>query len=247
MRCAVFTAIAIYGAATNRESHWYFAVSVLAAIAMFIVAAGWAWLDEYRKAEAEKIRADNLAIKIDEIEQAKPKIKLREPSAIFTESVRQSYGNNMFGDVPFLKANFVNDPPRPYPSAVAKGVLATIDYYDSSDNRHLLSIDGRWADSDQPSALNPLSSRVHLLSTNFGIGQSHSLDIAYLDCKTRECFAWNNDNYNYFLFRCEAHRLSGQTFKAIVRLRGEWVDERFEIYFSVSDGDLIVLPYQAAS
>ena len=49
MSCAAFTAIAIYAAWKQETSHWILDVSIVAAIAMFLVAAGMAWNDE-RKA-----------------------------------------------------------------------------------------------------------------------------------------------------------------------------------------------------
>jgi len=119
----------------------------------------------------------------------RPAIKLKEPGAIYIESVSQNWGDTHFDSVPFLKVRFVNDPAGPYPSAKAVDVRATINYYRSSDNAHLLSIDGRWADSDQPSAISPLASKSHLLPITFGIGEAHSLDIAYRDAQTGQYFA----------------------------------------------------------
>ncbi len=198
------------------------------ALGGFVVACYRAWLteNELRLNALEKLKA---------IAEAKPKIKLREPDPVFFENVSQSYGNKIFNSVPFLKIGFVNDPVGSYPSAKANDVRATIDFHRVADGVHLLSIDGRWADSDQPSAINPLASKSHLLRTTFGIGEAHSLDIAYRDAQNGRYFAWNNDNYRYPFFRYDHHLLNGDEFRVEIRLQGDWVDERFSFRFGTSD------------
>ncbi len=132
---------------------------------------------------------------MDKIQHSRPALKLREPGAIYTETVPQSSGGVLIGVVPFLKVNIINEPENPFPPSVARDIRASISFYDVQSNHHLLTIDGRWADSDQPSNFNPLASKVHLLATDFGIGQWHPFDIAYIH-GSGHCYAWNNDNYN---------------------------------------------------
>jgi hypothetical protein len=202
----------------------YWAVALVG----FLVACYRAWLSE------NELRLDSQQ-KLETIERAKPRIKLREPGAVFLENVSQNYGQAIFSSVPFLKIGFVNDPVGSYPSAKANDVRATIDFYRAVDDVHLLSIDGRWADSDQPSAISPLASKSHLLRTTFGIGEAHSLDIAYRDAQTGRYFAWNNDNYRYPYFRYDHHLLEGNEFRVAIRLQGDWVDERFSFTFSTCE------------
>ena len=176
------------------------------------------------------------SLRIEEIERARPKIKLSGANAVhILPNVLQTYGNVQIGPVPFLLARFVNQPEGPYPSAKANEVRATIRYYRDLDNAHLLTIEGRWSDSDQPSAIDPLRSKSHLLATSFGIGQWHDLDIAYRDAQTGRYFAWNNDNYQYPFFRCEEHVLIGSKFRVEVHLLGEWVDENFSFKFRATE------------
>jgi hypothetical protein len=177
---------------------------------------------------------------LEAIEKAKPRIKLKEPGAIYIESVSQNYGNKIFNSVPFLKVRFMNDPGGPYPSAKANDVRATINYFRLADSAHILSIDGRWAESDQPSAISPLASKSHLLPTTFGIGEAHSLDIAYRDVQTGKYFAWNNDNYRYPFFRYDHHLLEGDRFRVEIRLLGDWVDERFSFSFKATDDGFVL-------
>lgn len=174
--------------------------------------------------------------KLEEIEKAKPKIKLSGPNAVhILPNVTQTYGDTQQGPVPFLLIRFINEPLGPFPSAKANDVRATISYYSESEFKPFLSIDGRWSDSDQPSAVNPLKSKSHLLATTFGIGQKHDLDVAYRDVQTGKYFAWNNDNYSYAFFRCDEHLLIGDRFKVDVHLLGEWVDQHFSFKFRTTD------------
>ncbi len=203
--------------------HWYvwvIGILIIAVIAVFEGGYGQVGL---------------LVSRLEDIEASKPKIKLSEPNAIHLEKVSQNYGDVHFDSVPFLMIQFVNQPGGPYPSAKANDVRATINYYHNPDGVHLLSISGRWSDSDQPSAINPLASKTHLLATTFGIGQAHNLDIAYRDAQTGKYFAWNNDNYEYPFFRCEKHLLEGDNFRVDIHLLGEWVDEHFSFNFRTTE------------
>lgn len=98
-----------------------------------------------------------------------------------------------------------------------------------------LRIDGRWAESDQPTGYSPFQSKSTLLETSFGIGESHTVDIAYISGTDGKCYAWNNDNYgniNQF-FVTPQHLLTGWSYGVRVRLRGEYVDETFKLTFNV--------------
>ena len=195
----------------------------------FILSAIGAWWIEH-KTSSER------AARLEEIERAKPKIKLKQPGAVHAEPTALNFSDRQGSlvasfTVPFLKVRFVNDPDDSYPAAKANGVRAKINYYRNSDNSLLLSIDGRWAESDQPPLYNPAASKAHLLPTTFGHGEEHDLDIAYRDPENGQYYAWNNDNYNYPGFRYDRHRLDGDSFRVEVRLRGDFVDETFSFTF----------------
>ncbi len=183
---------------------------------------------------------NRLAAKLGEIENTKPRIKLKEPGAIYCEPVdhnfRDQQGHIMFSQtVPFLKVRFINDPLSPSPSAIANDVRAKLSYYRCADNACVLSIDGRWAESTQPPALHPLASRSPLLGATFAIGEERSIDVAYRDKRTKRHFAWNNDNYNYDFFICPKHLLEGDCFRVEIRLRGVLIDETFSFTFKTTD------------
>jgi hypothetical protein len=118
----------------------------------------------YRIWGAEHDRAKQAESQLQEIAGGKPKLKLR---AVYSERVYQHFrdaaGNILHQqEVPFLKVRFVNDPEKPYPSANATGVRAYVEYYRLPDQAHVLSLDGRWAESDQPPAYSPFSSLRHI-------------------------------------------------------------------------------------
>jgi hypothetical protein len=217
----------------------------VAIFAIYIVAQciKTAWvLDDDRIEEITTVEEARRAgrQKLEEIEKTTPKIKLKQPGAIYTEPVSLNVKDVANGTVyswtvPFLKVRFINEPIGPYPSAKANDVRATINYYRVADGVQLLSIDGRWAESTQPSAIPAATSKTHLLPTTFGIGEAHSLDIAYRDSQTGEYFAWNNDNYNYPLLRNPHHLLKGNLFRADIRLRGDWIDKTFAFTFKTTD------------
>jgi hypothetical protein len=195
----------------------------------FVLSAAIAWWVEHR-------RSSERAAQLEEIERAKPKIKLKQPGAIYIEPVGLNFSDRqgrsvITFNVPFLKVRFVNEPEHSYPAAKANGVRAKINYHRCSDNVLVLSIDGRWAETDQPALYDPAASKAHLLPTTFGHGEEHSLDIAYRDAETGEYFAWNNDNYGYPGFRHDRHQLLGDCFRVEIRLRGDFVDETFRFLF----------------
>src|SRR5208282_4118036 len=167
---------------------WQTWIAVFAVVNFLVVFRGAGLAITKRENEKK-----NLVGKLEEIEKAKPRIRLGDyPGGICIANISQTYGEWRSESVPFLSVHFVNDPIGPYPSAKANDVRATINYYRCSDGKHILSVDGRWSDSSQPSALNPLVSKTHLLPVTFGIGEAHSLDIAYRDVQTGQYFAWNN-------------------------------------------------------
>ena len=200
---------------------------------------------QYQTWDKERDKYEAEARKLEEIEKAKPNMRLKEPGGVYVEPVFQRFthkspdGKLIVRDqtVPYLKVRFINDPKEPYPSANASGVRAYIDFYRLPDNTHILSIDGRWAESDQPPAYSPLSSKAPLLAATFGIGESKSVDIAYRD-RGGKYYAWNNDNYNYVdqFYVYPHHLLEGERFRVNLRLRGNWIDLTHSFIFR-TEGD----------
>ena len=188
-----------------------------------------------KKREGER---DGYALELKKINEAKPRIQLREPNACYIETVVLHVGGQPMLGVPFIRVRFVNNPIAPNPTAVAKDVRAHISYF-SPGNELLLRVDGRWTDSTQPS--DRLASMTHLLETKFGIGAEHDLDIACRDPESGMCFAWNNDNYNIGHLRVQKHLLKGEEFRVEVYLRGELVDDKFYVNFRNSHDGLEIV------
>jgi hypothetical protein len=178
---------------------------------------------------------------LEDIEAAKPRIILKEPGAVHCVTVQHTFWDEgtkkvlFSGQVPFLRIAFHNDPLRSSPKSVAKGIRAYIAFFPIGHSVPSLQIDGRWAESDQPPEYSHFKSKATLLETSFGIGESHTVDIAYLSATDGKYYAWNNDNYSNInnCFVTPQHLLNCLSYSVQVRLRGEYVDETFKFTFNM--------------
>jgi hypothetical protein len=107
------------------------------------------------------------------------------------------------------------------PRRVAKSVAAKITYLDA--DARSFTLDGRWADTDFPSA-DPTKSNRHLLRVDFGVGEDRVLDIAAQF--GLECFAVNDASLTNNV-KDPNLRLIGPTIRVTVRLLAEQVDQTF--------------------
>jgi hypothetical protein len=229
----------------------FFVPSAVYRVLFATLAVVAALLTCYRIWAKEYERAESVTSKLDAIERAQPRLMLKEPGAIYCESVTQTF-RDVAGRIVkqrvdrFLKVRFINNPGLSVPSSKATGVIATIDYYRCSDSAHVLSLDGRWSESTQPSGISPLESKIHLLSATFLQGQQRSLDVAFCDGESGKYYAWNNDNYNpaneFFVY--PAHALIGDRFTIRIRLRADFVDEIFSFSFRTEDCGFVIEPTQ---
>ena len=205
---------------------------------------------QYQAWSGERNNFEAASKKLEKIENEKPRLLLKQPGAISCESITQTFGDVRSGKVLkqrvdlFLKVRFINDPELSVPSSKAT-VIATIDYYRLPDNALIFSLDGRWAESTQPSAKSPLESKVDLLPATFLHGQQRSLDIAFCDGETGKYYAWNNDNYNavneFFVY--PSHLLDGERFRVHIRLRGDYVDKHVSFIFVTKDKGFVIESY----
>jgi hypothetical protein len=182
----------------------------------------------------------DLTQQLQEIEKTRPQIKPKEPAVHsklahhrFTEKNSQVVLYD--GMVPFLCVAFDNDPLVPSPKSVAEGVSAYIQFFKRGGTVPVLQMNGRWVESDQPPAYSDFKSKAVLLHTSFGIGESRAIDIAYISGTDGKCYAWNNDNYDYFdvQYVYPKHLLTESSYRVRVRLRGILVDETFEFTFDI--------------
>lgn len=197
---------------------------LIISILLFLLGTYVAWRKEYEVAE-----------KLRELESTKPRIRLRGPQEAYIEPISQNWQGTIT-KAQFLKLKFINDPECPHHNAVATDVRAHVEYYRSSDNKLVQSIEGRWSRSDEPSASSPLQSKTYLLPAKFGIGEEHELDIAYYNETTKRYYVWNNENYKHENFLNPAYLLDGSEFSVDIRLRGTLVDEHYSLRFKSTNG-----------
>ena len=217
--------------------HWSWQTWIAVfSVGNFLIVLHGAWL-AIKKRDRDNA---NLKAQIETVEKAKPRIRLRSQNPIQIKKVWQKWGNQTFTDVPFLNMWFENDPPVSNQTAIANDVRAKISYFRCPGNEHILSIDGRWADSSQPPALNPLASWTPLLPVTFGISETHELDIAYRASQTGQAYAWNNDNYRHEGYLRQENLLGTGKFRVEVRLRGVSVDELFSFTFETAEDGFLI-------
>jgi hypothetical protein len=184
---------------------------------------------------------NDLAAKLEIIERLRPRIRPKGLDAAHILSVQFSPPNVVPFIAPSLRVRLINDPEGSSQSAVAKGVGAKIQYSPGEQDGLPLEIDGRWADSDQPSIRDFRQSRNDLLRTDFSIGGEHILDIGFKDPQSGAFFAWNNDVYDYPGFKKPEFRLTGGSIAVEIRLRGPEVDKKFRFSFVVDNQGLRIV------
>lgn len=132
-----------------------------------------------------------------------------------------------------------NDPSVPTPQANAQDISAAVTFYDSP-GQELFSVDGRWSQSTQPSAIQPGVSRASLHSMDIPIGQKRQIDIAFKYPDDSEAYAFGNDSYSYPRYQNPEWKLVGQEFEVRVRVRGTSVDRTWRMRFKNADRELVV-------
>ncbi|PYX34485.1 MAG: hypothetical protein DMG80_01880 [Acidobacteria bacterium] len=221
--------------------HWK--IIVLLGANIFLVVEGAA-----RVIRKEVIQRNEYHIKLKQIEEARPHIVLREPEAAYIAPVDVQAVGNVMNTVSFMAVRFVNQPQGPYPNSVARDVRVKLRFFEPIPaGRLLLAIDGRWADTDQPSIRDWRRSPTDPLRMEFGIEEGHSLDIAFRDDQTGEFYAFNNENFHYPLMKKPEHLLVGQHFMVRITLLGPWVNETFEFQFANDSGRTKIVPHVLAS
>ncbi|MGD0734969.1 MAG: hypothetical protein ABR976_07465 [Terracidiphilus sp.] len=212
-------------------------------ILFHIIRVPWK-IDKERSEALSKMETENaeLLLQRKEFEEAKPNIVLREPGARHIEAISVNDGKVVIFTAHFVKVRFVNRPTRHAPTAIAQGVSAKIKFFDRG-GLLVLEMDGRWDNTDQPTLRHITQSKRDLLLTDFAIEEEHNLDVAFLDPRSGELVALNNDNYNYQYFRKPEHILMGNQFRAEMRIVGVHVDVTYSVEFAAvgRGGNIIIL------
>ena len=126
-----------------------------------------------------------------------------------------------------IHCRFINDPEVSTLESIARNVTATMEFRDAN-NRLLFTLDGRWGDTDQPQ---PGQTTIDLLSVDFQIGQTREVDIAFKYPGDADSYGFNNDSYGRPDWRDPRWRLDGEDFSLVIRLRGPYIDNRWQCYF----------------
>jgi hypothetical protein len=145
---------------------------------------------------------------------------------------------------PFIQIQFSNEPYVHGPAAEAKGVQATVEYW--NNGQKLMALDGRWAHTPEPTQvpfgrsisvptrgakIAPSQASVQeLLKTDFPVGEPRQLDIAFKDVANGACYAFNNDSYLVGL-KNQRFKLSGDVITVKIKLSGLNTDSNFEFKF----------------
>ena len=124
-------------------------------------------------------------------------------------------------------------------------MIASITFFTQDGNTPLLEMEGRWAETDQPSVRDWRESKTDLLQIEFGIGAVRHLGIGFHDPKTQGFVAFNNDNYSYVDAKKPEHILTGENFRVEIRVRGPWIDETFTSFFSNTANGLEIVSASA--
>jgi TIR domain len=120
------------------------------------------------------------------------------------------------------------NPPVGKKGKMIRSIAAQITYADFTGK--MFTSAGRWADTDQPSVLDPRQSTTHLLRVDFNVGDEHHLDIA---ANFKEgCFAVNNDSLRGQV-KDPAKKLTGPIVKISVQLVAEGVNQHFDFQLRI--------------
>ena len=179
-----------------------------------IVALGTGWFSEYKKLRG--MVANRPVLKVP-------------PSGCYVDS-RPFTWQREAQNVSCLHLRIVNDPRIPTEHGNAVGIGATITFFDS-DDVCLFFFDARWGDSTQPSFLERGESTFTLLNVDLPIGRTREIDIAIKTATDDNCYGFNNDSYHANHFLHPRWKLVGERFKAVVRVRGAFVDYAWEVRF----------------
>jgi hypothetical protein len=211
--------------------HWSWSIWL---IVFLLLAFFGVWEGSYRHSKEQGAEITVLYAKLQEIDDAKPHIVLRNA---YTERVNVNRDGVVLFVANVLRVKLENISQNHYPNNEAKGVIAKISFYDSSGNLLISDMDGRWTDSTQPVGPH-WQSVVPLLETGFRIGAKHDLDIAfrdtsntYIETMNPGFVALNNDNFRFQGWKNPGHILVGERFVAKIRISAVWVSTEFSVEF----------------
>jgi hypothetical protein len=184
----------------------------------------------------EQLAREDAEDRLKRLTTTGPLLRLREPGAVYVKKSVSFFAleQTSIGAIrrPFLVADFlqvaiINDPAYPSPTAEAKSVLATVEYF--RGGQLLKELHGRWSQSTQPGErIANSETTMDLLRMDFGIGDARDLDIAMKVTDDEDAFMYCNDNYHYPSMKPPGFNLPPGAYRVRVRLRAVGVDQTFE-------------------
>lgn len=140
--------------------------------------------------------------------------------------------SDQFTNLIVANAVFANEPNIKNSKTHARNIVATISFH-RPDGSNILngSINGRWADTDQPESLRLAESKLKLCTiTMMSNGLLRTLDLFLKFNGELPCYATDNNN---FLNANPAYRIDDTNFEVIVKLQGEGAGTSGEWRFAV--------------
>jgi hypothetical protein len=217
--------VLIYQQSTGRPPTWGWFVA--------IIGSGLAW---QFYSGMKKSQADLEMLKQDLERQSADSPRFKVVPNGFYADVRQQKETigpvtRVRAEISCLHIKFKNDPEQSTENCIGKNILAELDFFD--DGGHLLStVRGRWGDTPEPPYLPPGASPAQALAmVDFGIGQERELNIAFKYLDEADCFAVSNEIYAYPDWKHPKQKLSVESLRTRVRLRGIGVDSSWDLWF----------------
>lgn len=179
------------------------AVLFLALFFISIVTIRFLFFAPYRIYQSLEQEINTRQARLDATEQSRAQLTLTGIATSFTRRIPIDSDFGGYEDAFFVYATFTNESPGSEETAVAKQVVAHISYHDKKGQQIWTSDVGEWWPGLEPPLLTQVPQK-EIESTEFGIGVSHRLSIAF---KAKDGRA--------FGFCCHSHSCRGWRFKKL--------------------------------
>lgn len=172
-------------------------------------------------------RVNELKIKLDTIENARPNMTLVETETIPGDVITREGGRIISREHPwFTRVKIANDPKSAL-QAVDAVIAAHITFYNSSGNKCFPTMIGRWAETPEiAQGGQPIEIEQPTIPPT---GRPYILDIGLKYHSEDEFYGYNNETPRKptIGFRDKDRRLSPHTYSVEVKLKGAGVDKAF--------------------
>ena len=164
---------------------------------------------------------------LNSIEVAKPHIRV-DRTDVDVRTLNDIRENREGPPAYFAHIYFVNDPPIPSASTIARNIVARVSYYDMIGTQIGQEVDGRWGDNEQPQLRAHFTSTIDLTNIDLSIGQPVELNVAIKHCDSPDYYGFHNRILTHPTWEDPTLQLPRPQCKMQVRLRGGWVDTTYQ-------------------